>query len=363
MINSTTTDITIIHLIINLNAINSGPSKSIIALHKKTKNYVNSEVWSLTPFYSDDSSIKSYDSSLSIYFLQEILKIRKSRHIIHLHGMWHYSHLIIYLLARFTKLNIIHSPRGSFSPVALKQGKKILKSFFLSVFKFSSTNIKAFIVTSENEKNDVKKIFPNIESFVFSNFSLTPSAEKTNKKLNQYIYVGRIDPIKNLRNLFLSWHQFSQLNLDAELIIIGDFNVKYYEELEVLIKKHNIYNISFIGTKDGDEKFKYIQESRFLILPSLDENFGMVILEALLSNTPVLVSDKLRWNDIVDNKCGLIFDPYDVTSIADSLKKSYELSYSEYQSMENNINKYLKQKYPVDKISEEYVMFYSKFAQ
>jgi glycosyltransferase involved in cell wall biosynthesis len=363
MINSTTTDITIIHLINDLNVINSGPSKSIIALHEQTKNYVNSEVWSLTPFYSDDSSIKSYESSLSIYFLKEILKIRKLRHVIHLHGMWHYNHLIIYLLSRFTKLNIVHSPRGSFSPVALKQGKKKFKSFFLSVFKILSKNIKAFIVTSENEKNDVKKIFPKIENFVFSNFSLTPSASKINKKLNQYIYVGRIDPIKNLKNLFLSWHQFSQLKSDTELIIIGDFNVKYHEELEMLIKKHNINNISFIGTKDGDKKFKYIQESKFLILPSLDENFGMVILEALLSNTPVLVSDKLRWNDVVDNKCGLIFDPYDVTSIVYSLKKSYELSYSEYQSMENNIKKYLMKKYPVDKISKEYVDFYYKFAQ
>ena len=135
MINSNTTHITIIHLINDLNVINSGPSKSIIALHEQTKNYVNSEVWSLTPFYSDDSSIKSYESSLSIYFLKEILKIRKFRHVIHLHGMWHFNHLIIYLLSRFTKLNIIHSPRGSFSPVALKQGKKKLKSFFLSVFR------------------------------------------------------------------------------------------------------------------------------------------------------------------------------------------------------------------------------------
>ena len=363
MIKSTTSDITIIHLIINLNEINSGPSKSIISLHEHTKAYLHSEVWSLTPYVSKDSQILSFTSSLDPLFLKKILKIRKKPHIIHLHGMWHYTHLVVYMLSRFTGLKVIHSPRGSFSPVALKQGKSMLKLFFLPLFRLLSKNIKSYLVTSDNEKNDVQKTIKKSNIKILSNLSLTPVTAKKDKNLNQYIYVGRLDPIKNLERLFESWHQFSKVNKEAKLLIIGDHNVNYFKILKKIIKKLNIHNITFLGTIDGDEKFKYIQESSFLILPSLDENFGMVIIESLLSDTPVLVSNRLRWNDVVDYKCGLIFDPYDVTSIADSLKKSYELSYSEYQLMENNIKKYLKQKYPVDKISKEYVRFYSKFAQ
>jgi glycosyltransferase involved in cell wall biosynthesis len=65
--------------------------------------------------------------------------------------------------------------------------------------------------------------------------------------------------------------------------------------------------IIWSGMLEGDLKWGALRAADSLILPSHQENFGMVIAEALSVGTPVLLTDKVNlWREVVDSNAGIV---------------------------------------------------------
>ena len=87
------------------------------------------------------------------------------------------------------------------------------------------------------------------------------------------------------------------------LLVVGKGNQRLYHDMamELGIDKHVI----FTGIRKDVENF--YAASDFFVMPSLMDTFGMVVLEAMASKLPVIVSDKVGAKDIVvDGKTGFI---------------------------------------------------------
>ena len=95
----------------------------------------------------------------------------------------------------------------------------------------------------------------------------------------------------------------------VNLIIIG--KGPYRDHLEKLVSQYNLQdNVTFKGHVSEDEKNHLISISQALVLPSLFEGFGLVILEAFMQKKPALVSDVRPLSDIVEHqKTGLVISP------------------------------------------------------
>ena len=115
---------------------------------------------------------------------------------------------------------------------------------------------------------------------------------------------------------------FSALNKnirrDTKFLVVGQDNRTYFQLLTfcLLISKQ----VSFLGGKDNVRDFLFAAD--LLILPALDENTGTVILEAIVSGTPVLTTENSGYsNYVVESGMGDVVSlPFEQNALNKSLK-------------------------------------------
>ena len=184
----------------------------------------------------------------------------------------------------------------------------IYLSIFNSLFKLP----KAIIYSTEEEKRFVNSKFQNqnIPDEIIGVGIDVPEkiyADDFKKKFNVnnfLIYVGRIDESKGCKELFEYFMKYKEEEqLDIKLVLIGK------PVMEIPIHQ-DIIQLGFVSEQD---KFNAIKAARLLIMPSKYESLSMVIMEAWLSNTAVLVNgncEVLKGHSVKSNG-GLYYKDYE----------------------------------------------------
>jgi glycosyltransferase involved in cell wall biosynthesis len=112
----------------------------------------------------------------------------------------------------------------------------------------------------------------------------------------RFVWCGRMQPGKNLDGLVAAWSTFVAAEKSAQLLLLGDGPLR--GEIEALartlrLRVGSIEDVSaqlvFLGFVA--EPARYMAGARALLMSSLYESVGMVILEALALGTPVLAAD------------------------------------------------------------------------
>lgn len=111
--------------------------------------------------------------------------------------------------------------------------------------------------------------------------------------------------------------------LNAKLWLIGDGPLR--ASLEKLALELGVAaNVSFLGYTDriGD----YLQGMDIYVNPTVDEGFGIAVVEAMLARLPVVLADAGAHPELVsDGKDGLLYTPSDVEGLANTLTKLIDL--------------------------------------
>ncbi|MBC8065065.1 MAG: glycosyltransferase [Chlorobia bacterium] len=148
------------------------------------------------------------------------------------------------------------------------------------------------------------------------------------------LFLSRIHPKKGCDNLLEAFALVCSSEPSLHLVIAGPDQLGLRSELEGLADTLGIKNrITWTGMLSGDMKWGAYHASECFILPSHQENFGIVVAEALACGKPVLVSNKVNiWREIESDISGLVAeDTKDAT--ADMLTKWNELSVAEKGKM------------------------------
>ncbi len=150
----------------------------------------------------------------------------------------------------------------------------------------------------------------------------TQNQETLNIAPNNFIFVGRLIDYKNLF-LFLEAFHAAQQNSSEKwgVIILGDGELK--TDLQHLVSKNNIQNISFQNGVSWQQVPEYLALSNVLVLPSYSEPWGLVVNEAMACGLPVIVSEKCGCAiDLVKNgENGFTFAPNNSESLINILLK------------------------------------------
>jgi len=125
-----------------------------------------------------------------------------------------------------------------------------------------------------------------------------------------YIYVGRLIEIKNLRFLI---EVFNTLN--KPLTIVGS------GILDVDLKRIANKNVKFTGFVNNNEVYSLYQSNDVFILPSFSEPWGLVVEEAIYNGLPVLVSDSVGCQEemVIKPKTGIVFSTSDQNSLIEAI--------------------------------------------
>jgi isopentenyl-diphosphate delta-isomerase len=114
---------------------------------------------------------------------------------------------------------------------------------------------------------------------------------KKNDKI--ILFAGRIVPVKGLYYLLLAFTNLIKAHPNAKLIIAGRSMMSHYHKIidKLVILYQLSDSIIFTGYVPQNEMYKYYNMSDIVIVPSTYEPFGMVNIQAVAANKPLISSD------------------------------------------------------------------------
>ncbi len=134
-------------------------------------------------------------------------------------------------------------------------------------------------------------------------------------------HVARLHPIKDQQTLLRAFAKAKgNLPSDSKLVIVG--NGREEANLKALAANLNILSQTHFAGYQKNAKTLFRAFDCFA-LPSLEETFGMVLLEAMAANVPVIVSDCGGAVEVV-GEYARIFSIGDVNTLAEAIIQQYK---------------------------------------
>jgi glycosyltransferase involved in cell wall biosynthesis len=206
------------------------------------------------------------------------------------------------------EIKCIIAPRGELTPGALTITplKKRLyiyiftKSFMLKKINWHATSKNELNQISSNIRINPKKIFvaKNIPFFDQTKYKFNQPYKEFNKL--KIVFLSRITPVKNLMYI-LGVLKFCDSDIIFDIYGAID-EKKYWDQCKIKINSlpKNI-SVNYFGPIAHELVHQTLSDYHLFFLPTLGENFGHAIFEALSIGVPVLISDQTPWTDVVNN--------------------------------------------------------------
>ncbi|TYO61226.1 glycosyltransferase [Bradyrhizobium hipponense] len=139
------------------------------------------------------------------------------------------------------------------------------------------------------------------------------------------LFLSRIHPKKGCDLLIEAFANVVSDMPDLDLVMAGPDQIGWAEQLKAHAASLGLdERIHWPGMLNGDQKWGAFHGSEAFILPSHQENFGIVVVEALACSKPVLITKKVNiWREIADSGAGLIAsdDQNGINSLLESFAK------------------------------------------
>ncbi|MFK0040896.1 glycosyltransferase family 4 protein [Paenarthrobacter sp. NPDC090517] len=187
---------------------------------------------------------------------------------------------------------------------------------------FGVQHFRRTIAVSEGIADRLTSINPDIHVDVIGN-GVDPAAWKPEPKRGKDILcIGRLEFTgKGLDLLLAAWTQCIS-EVDGNLLIAGTGPDE--RKLRAVIEDRGLSDrVKLLGWLSGDEKFQAMSDARLVVIPSRQETFGMVAIEALATGTPVIAFDIPCLREIVPPDAGWLVEAFDVQSLADEMTRRY----------------------------------------
>ncbi len=239
---------------------------------------------------------------------------KESPDLIHFHG----TGPNILSISNLQKDRVVITQHG-INRIELKYQNTIrnkIKFLFKSIIeKIYFPRFSNYIFSSNNNLNLTKNYYKT----TFSNYTIISNSVNTdflnirhkNNTNNNLLYVGYISRLKNILILIKTINELKKDDKIYRLTIVGMVkDNKYYEECRQYISDNNLKDIiSFKGYLDQNELLSLYQEIDIFVLPSLQENSPISLLEAMAAGKVSIASNVGGVPEIIDNgKTGYIFD-------------------------------------------------------
>lgn len=246
-------------------------------------------------------------------------------------------------LKQLPDIPFILAPQGELSAGALKI-KSNKKRFFLTVtknlgiyrnliWKASSEGEKAEIVRVLGNSREIKIVPDLTPKIILPDYAFEQKPPKKSGAA-RFIFLSRVNRKKNLSHALRA---FREIKGDVVFDVFGAHDDEiYWQECQELIKElpPNV-RIAVHGSIDYADVLATMRNYHFFILPTHNENFGHVVLEALATGCPVLLSENTPWRDLETKKIGWDLPLEKMDEWRKTLQKCVDMSTEEFQEMAN----------------------------
>jgi glycosyltransferase involved in cell wall biosynthesis len=250
-------------------------------------------------------------------------------------------------LARQHKIDILHSPANT-APL-MYHGKSVIHIHDLCFvvnpqwYSFSFHTVYNFLIprlarratrvitNSNNSKNDllqfcqvpagkVSLIYWAVDDMFHETLTGTKKTPKSSDVEGYILYVGSLEPRKNIRALIAAFEKFRNRNPQqkTKLVLIGGES-PLFGEVRLKVKQYTD-DVIFKGFVNDAQLADYYKNAKLVAYPSLYEGFGLPPLEAMASGTPVVTSNTSSIPEVV-GEAAIMVNPYDTDALAIAIER------------------------------------------
>ena len=181
--------------------------------------------------------------------------------------------------------------------------------------------------------------------------------KRTFKRNGKYIFLGRLADAKNIRVIIEYLEKFPEKKIEID--IVGDGPLRH--SLEEYAVRDSRFRL--LGYFSKNEIKECLHKYDYLILPSHQEPFGIVLLEALASGIPCIISNLSGPMEIISHgKTGIVFALEEEEGFARAMDYSMGLSDDAYRSMCIQAMSDSEQ-YDVEEIVKKWILLFEKVSR
>ena len=257
-----------------------------------------------------------------------------------LHQIYTFSTLIGYIYAKKNGIPYVVKPHGSLTNYHESDSRviKALAKWFLISKILREAD--AIIVTCESERADLNPVLQAKAYKLNYGAVVNHAVDESVRKLSEgsqnphIVFSGRFDKKKNLPLVIQAMPLVLEKYPDLILDIAGSGTANEVKMLHRLVTSLKLgSNIQFHGWVDGPKMQEIFSSARLLVLPSENENFAIVVAEALSAGVPCVISKFVGTADIVaKHQAGEVIEELTPTSVADGILKVLQGDENQYRN-------------------------------
>ncbi|MBB6430789.1 glycosyltransferase [Algisphaera agarilytica] len=258
--------------------------------------------------------------------------------VVHVHGLWEEPLHLAFKLARELGRPAMLSPHGMLDRWSLEQSKLKKQIYLAWRLRKHLKHVDAFHFTTDEERESVGRFgYPGKPMVVplgldLDEFDPLPDAGRFRARYPKLgdkpyaLFLSRLHHKKGLELLLPAFAQLREQHPDWRLVVAGPpENDAYLESLQALTKSLGMVEdeeMFFVGMQRGAERIEAMVDASFFVLPSYQENFGIVVAEAGAAGLPLVISEHVNLASYVEsNELGTI-TVQDVDQLRQSLDQT-----------------------------------------
>jgi len=274
------------------------------------------------------------------------------------------TQIVMFLNKLYFHKKLVVAPRGELQENALSI-KKTKKMLYLKLYKFLRLykNI-VFHSTDDIETESIRNLFNINKVIQLSNAVKLYSFDPLIKAKNglKLIFVSRISKKKNL---LFALEILRNIDIDITFDIYGPKeDIEYWNKCNKIIKElPNTIIVNYKGCLKQSEIISVMRGYNAFFFPTLSENFGHVIVEAMQSGIVPIISDQTPWIDLEKYNAGYDIPLNNKKKFIETIKKLYYMDKEEYQNLSLNTMRYIKNKLNIEQLKLDYIKFFNNIME
>lgn len=353
-----------------------GPVRSVSAVANALKSFFEISILTSDRDFGDSQPYGDIESDVWMekdgyrlkYVSRSFLKrtvqneVNESYDKIYLNSLFSKDFTIAVLRAiqKVNKHKVVIAPRGMLAEGALGL-KAFKKKTFLRVAKIVGLyDDVLWHASTDLEKREILNVFPNAKVVALENLAACqPNDYNPLLKLQgelKVVFVSRISPKKNLHFLLELIQELNHPGIYLDIYGPKE-DINYWNQCEAIIDQND--RIHYMGMLLPDELTSVLKNYHVFALPTLNENFGHIILEALNSSLPLLISNNTPWLKLEELGIGVDLDLNNKAAWRKRLMDLLEMEDLTYGNMRSNAWKYGQVRLQQSELLKNYVELFS----
>ncbi|PTM41740.1 glycosyltransferase [Bosea sp. 124] len=261
--------------------------------------------------------------------------------ILHTHGLWLMPNRYPAWARRKpqARCRLVHSPRGMLGAEALRISAWKKRPIWHLWQRGALAAADVIHATARSEYEEIRAAgLRNPVAIIPNGIDLPhPSAYRQGGGIvagqdRTILSLGRIHPKKGLDRLIRAWASVQDQLPNWSLALVGPAELNHDTELLALAAQLGARRVTLSGPVYGDAKWQLYGSAALFVLPTLNENFGISVAEALACEVPVISTKGAPWSGLKAEDCGWWVD-HGVEPLAKTLIEATTLDQSTRQAM------------------------------